>query len=111
VPVPAAARVAGQESDRRRRAAHEKQRREKSELSSDPVAKPAEEESTEWPHGKANRKGGESLEEIGRGISSRIKLSRDDRCKTSEDEEVVPLDHGAGSGCGNYSPYAGCRSQ
>jgi len=89
-------RVIRKQSNRRSRAAHDQQRRQKREFSSDEIAEAAKEQRAQWTNGETNTERRERLEEIGGWISGGIKLRRENRRQTSENEEVVPLDHRAG---------------
>ena len=86
-------RVTRQESDRRRRAAHNQERRQKSELPPGEIADPAEHQRAEGTNREADGKRRQCFEKARRRIAAGEKLRRDDGGEAAEDIEVVPLDH------------------
>ena len=96
-----------QESDGRRRAAHDEQRHQEGALAADEIADAAEEQRAERPHDEADGEGGEIRDEGQRVVAGGIEERRDDRGQAAEDIEVVPLDHRADGGRGDDLPDPG----
>src|SRR5512140_658514 len=92
-------RVAGEDSDQRRRDAHDDERPDEHRLPADPVAVVAEDDAPERPRDESDRErpvGAErSRERIERGKEN---AAEHERGRGSVEEEVVPLDGGADEG-------------
>ena len=75
--------IARKKSNRSGRSAHDQQRHEKSELSTDQVADSSKHKRTEWTNGKSDGECCESFEEVDGGVAFWIELRRDDRLDAS----------------------------
>ena len=91
-------RVRRQKTDQRRGATHDQQRDQERVLASHQIADAAKEKRAERAHHEADRESRQISDQRERVISLRIKQRRDDGRETSEDVEVVPLDHGTDRG-------------
>src|SRR5687767_389649 len=87
-----------QDADHERRATHDQQRDEERVLPADEISDAAEDDRAERTHGETSRKCAEGVKEAGGRVVLRKEESRHDCRETSENVEVVPLDHRAGGG-------------
>jgi hypothetical protein len=97
-------RVPGQQADREGRHAHQQQAEHEQLLAPDAVAEVAEHEPAERPRHEADGEGRQRLERPGRGVGGREEdRGEDDRGRHPVEEEVVPLDRGAGHARGHHA--------
>jgi hypothetical protein len=90
--------IRGQHADERGSRAHDREGDDESETAAHHVADAAEEERAKRADEKSNGECGEVGDECEGVVAGRIELKRENGGQAAEDEEIVPLNHGAGSG-------------
>src|SRR5207237_9453259 len=70
------------------------------------ITDPPEHQRAKRPNREANGESRQSLQETRSRALARKELRRDNGCETTEDVEVVPLDHRPDRGRGDDAPYS-----
>src|SRR5207249_650788 len=98
----------GHQADEKGSKAHHRERDQEGILAAYQVAYSSEEERPKRAHHESNGEGSE-IGDVGKGgVPRRVEFQGENCGETSENIEVVPLDHGSHGRGKNHSPDVGC---